>query len=841
MFIVRVIFFLDGFSVLFRFLQSFETNGFFRVLNFLVRLILILQICAFFQSKMAFSQVEIASNSPFDCVLRDHNRQNRYSRDTNARTAFQKNLKDLVRDRLQSCISTPSTNSDSDSNENTNPPIDNAECKSRNGESNKTSSILRKSKANDRWSRAREMVFAIENPEGSNLGGVSSLVQKWRHFEAESKNLNCLCNSGNTINEAPQINSEGGEFVDERFENLTMIDETLADWESDTTATSIGPPSSLGRDLDATESERINVADIIRKLKNGPNVANNSLPQVRISSDQTEQKGLCPVMFTPKIRGRQAFSDLLMQMERDRHHELQGLGERKPVSRFPHKGRIQALLRVKLLRGGSECKDNQLLSPTICKLNGVARGSTIMHLRERFSALVDHCASNSRSPFREVVNHSPDSEKSSTSYRLAKEIIDKTQEPETSSTSLQLREETNNHHKATSSTSRPKEVEAGNSSTSKRPREEEIHHLEVSALTSHPKEVADNTTPDVENISTSKRPREEIRHCEVTYSTNRGKLVNNALSVESSSISNELKEATTHHKDPNTCVHITPQVQNSVNLSEEINFGPRESEQEADNKNLTRSVDELINDSLYLQGDWEEQDIIGDDFDQQSEREEEQRVEGNNDWISDIARPRSDWEGLRKERYQEMLDPYMENGDIRVLLQRSWRSNNRNHEVSDDSDQFASPSLLQSPSTISNSYSQYSRRRSSVGGGSLQQEMELVYDLRGHMEQLHQEMSEIRKSIKSCVSMQVKLQRSIKQEVATAVSHSVRRDGKESFRRVPKKERCCICSQMPVDSLLYRCGHMCTCFKCAHELQWSEGKCPICRAPILDIVRPYAR
>lgn len=50
--------------------------------------------------------------------------------------------------------------------------------------------------------------------------------------------------------------------------------------------------------------------------------------------------------------------------------------------------------------------------------------------------------------------------------------------------------------------------------------------------------------------------------------------------------------------------------------------------------------------------------------------------------------------------------------------------------------------------------------------------MELIYDLRGHMEQLHQEMSEIRKSIKSCVSMQEKLQHFIKQEVATAVSHS---------------------------------------------------------------------
>lgn len=50
--------------------------------------------------------------------------------------------------------------------------------------------------------------------------------------------------------------------------------------------------------------------------------------------------------------------------------------------------------------------------------------------------------------------------------------------------------------------------------------------------------------------------------------------------------------------------------------------------------------------------------------------------------------------------------------------------------------------------------------------------MELMCDLRGHMEQLHQEMSELRKAIKCCMDMQMKLQRSIKKEVAVALNHS---------------------------------------------------------------------
>lgn len=40
------------------------------------------------------------------------------------------------------------------------------------------------------------------------------------------------------------------------------------------------------------------------------------------------------------------------------------------------------------------------------------------------------------------------------------------------------------------------------------------------------------------------------------------------------------------------------------------------------------------------------------------------------DWIYDVARPRSDWEDLRQERYQEMLDPCSKNGDIKQLLER---------------------------------------------------------------------------------------------------------------------------------------------------------------------------
>lgn len=42
------------------------------------------------------------------------------------------------------------------------------------------------------------------------------------------------------------------------------------------------------------------------------------------------------------------------------------------------------------------------------------------------------------------------------------------------------------------------------------------------------------------------------------------------------------------------------------------------------------------------------------------------------------------------------------------------------------------------------------------------QEMELLYDLKGHMEQLQREMSELRKSIQSCVERQMNSQNYLK-------------------------------------------------------------------------------
>lgn len=52
---------------------------------------------------------------------------------------------------------------------------------------------------------------------------------------------------------------------------------------------------------------------------------------------------------------------------------------------------------------------------------------------------------------------------------------------------------------------------------------------------------------------------------------------------------------------------------------------------------------------------------------------------------------------------------------------------------------------------------------------------------------------------------------------------------------------CTICYENPIDSVLYMCGHMCMCYRCAVQ-QWrgkGGGQCPLCRATIKDVIRTY--
>ena len=51
---------------------------------------------------------------------------------------------------------------------------------------------------------------------------------------------------------------------------------------------------------------------------------------------------------------------------------------------------------------------------------------------------------------------------------------------------------------------------------------------------------------------------------------------------------------------------------------------------------------------------------------------------------------------------------------------------------------------------------------------------------------------------------------------------------------------CAVCLERAADSALYTCGHMCMCYSCAKEIiRKPKPLCPICRQPILDVIKIF--
>ncbi|PKA52567.1 putative E3 ubiquitin-protein ligase XBOS34 [Apostasia shenzhenica] len=113
-----------------------------------------------------------------------------------------------------------------------------------------------------------------------------------------------------------------------------------------------------------------------------------------------------------------------------------------------------------------------------------------------------------------------------------------------------------------------------------------------------------------------------------------------------------------------------------------------------------------------------------------------------------------------------------------------------------------------------------------------------MQDLRNDIAEIHHEISDLRKLAESCMEWQINLEHLIRQEVFSAVNQLV--GAGNYYKWMPRrKDYCCICCEVQVDSVLFRCGHMCACYNCAQELQHSIGRCPICRSIIIDVIRAY--
>lgn len=185
---------------------------------------------------------------------------------------------------------------------------------------------------------------------------------------------------------------------------------------------------------------------------------------------------------------------------------------------------------------------------------------------------------------------------------------------------------------------------------------------------------------------------------------------------------------------------------------------------------------------------------------------------------------------LHKQRQQRMMDDFGGYYDERMY----WRQND---EIQNADNQASAPCTI-APVSHVGAHQQESWQHCSFGSQlhDNQNLLEMEVRVRSEMSQIHHEIYELRKLVESCIASQVKMQHSIKEEVCSALREAGLMPSQPDIAAA-KGANCCICHRVQVDSLLYRCGHMCTCFDCADQLKSSGRSCPICQSTIDDVVR----
>lgn len=108
--------------------------------------------------------------------------------------------------------------------------------------------------------------------------------------------------------------------------------------------------------------------------------------------------------------------------------------------------------------------------------------------------------------------------------------------------------------------------------------------------------------------------------------------------------------------------------------------------------------------------------------------------------------------------------------------------------------------------------------------------------------ELKSEINELKSMLKLSFEVQLDMQRSLKQEISALIAGTFNNATSSqliSSTRPANEGKCVICTDSAVDSVLYQCGHMCTCYVCSLNLKQKNHNCPVCRAPILDVLRTY--
>ncbi|KAH9660459.1 RING-type domain-containing protein [Citrus sinensis] len=633
---------------------------------------------------------------------------------------------------------------------------------------------------------------------------------------------------------------------------------------------------------DSREDQATEMGDQIEQVLDGLVVNQNS------RNDHT-RRGI------RRLCGRQALLDMLKNAERERRRELQGLLEHRAVSNFAHRNRIQSLLRGRFLRNDRVVEDERPRSTAASELGLLRQRHTVSGLREGFFSRLSSCHSDTSSNADINVNRNEQNQ-----VNNLQETMDEFHEQS------ELRNGENACHDLSDVRTDIEGDIVGNVSFQgttargegwqEQSSENEVREWQSPANT----EIIERTNSTGQlldgdwmgstsnELSLGALPDEAAEHSH-PLEAREGSYEQPQQSGEEGAFLGSMD--TTEHLEGNLieyvsgqepAAHVEHSQEQMLGNEERLLQGPDVESNEW--RSETREfMDENQQESTAYQ--WsEEHGHLRDGFQEAvrnwlEEPSDSQALpigrvdtfylpEDDNVYSTEIREllSRRSVSNLLRSGFRQSLDRLIQSYvDRQSHAPVDWELNGtssgaasaeqdleqQNGDQNEDQrETIESPPLaLPSPSLppVQPLWDQESHHDNWQSHDMHQRfgiEWDIINDLRIDMARLQQRMNNMQRMLEACMDMQLELQRSIRQEVSTALNRaagspdSLLQDG--SNWDYVRKGVCCICCDSNIDSLLYRCGHMCTCSKCANELVQSGGKCPMCQAPLVEVIRAYS-